>query len=38
MFRYYERYGFRGNANVLEWLLGRPPTTFAAFVARAFPP
>lgn len=38
MFRFYERYGFQGNANVLEWLLGRPPTTFAAFVARAFPP
>ena len=37
MFRYYERYGFRGNANVLEWLLGRPTTTFVAFVARAFP-
>jgi uncharacterized protein YbjT (DUF2867 family) len=38
MFRYYERYGFRGNANVLKWLLDRPPTTFAAFVARAFLP
>jgi uncharacterized protein YbjT (DUF2867 family) len=37
MFRYYERHGFWGNANVLQWLLGRPPTTFAAFVARAFP-
>jgi uncharacterized protein YbjT (DUF2867 family) len=34
MFRYYERYGFRGNPRVLTWLLGRPPTTFAAFVER----
>ena len=34
MFRYYERYGFWGNPRVLGWLLGRPPTTFAAFVAR----
>jgi uncharacterized protein YbjT (DUF2867 family) len=35
MFRYYERYGFWGNPRVLGWLLGRPPTTFAAFVERA---
>jgi NAD(P)H dehydrogenase (quinone) len=34
MFRYYERHGFWGNAHVLEWLLRRPATTFAAFVAR----
>ncbi len=34
MFRYYERYGFWGNAHVLEWLLHRPATTFSAFVAR----
>ncbi|MBU0704308.1 MAG: NmrA family NAD(P)-binding protein [Chloroflexi bacterium] len=34
MFRYYERYGFWGNPRVLSWLLGRPPTTFAAFVRR----
>jgi len=34
MFRYYERYGFWGNPHVLGWLLGRPPTTFAAFVER----
>jgi uncharacterized protein YbjT (DUF2867 family) len=34
MFRYYECYGFHGNPRVLGWLLGRPPTTFAAFVAR----
>jgi uncharacterized protein YbjT (DUF2867 family) len=35
MFRYYERYGFWGNRRVLGWLLGRPPTTFAAFVERS---
>jgi uncharacterized protein YbjT (DUF2867 family) len=34
MFRYYERYGFWGNPNVLRWLLDRPPTTFAAFIER----
>ena len=34
MFRYYEQYGFWGNPRVLGWLLGRPPTTFAAFVER----
>jgi uncharacterized protein YbjT (DUF2867 family) len=34
MFRYYEDYGFWGNPNVLGWLLGRPPTTFATFVER----
>jgi uncharacterized protein YbjT (DUF2867 family) len=34
MFRYYERYGLEGNPNVLRWLLGRPPTPFAAFVER----
>ncbi len=34
MFRYYEQFGFGGNPRVLGWLLGRPPTTFAAFVER----
>lgn len=34
MFRYYERYGFCANPRVLTWLLGRSPTTFAAFVER----
>jgi uncharacterized protein YbjT (DUF2867 family) len=34
MFDYYERCGFWGNPRVLSWLLGRPPTTFAAFVER----
>ena len=35
MFNYYARYGFWGNPRVLAWLLGRPPATFAAFVACA---
>ena len=32
MFRYYEQYHFEGNANVLGWLLGRPPTTLRTFL------
>lgn len=32
MFRYYEQYNFEGNANVLGWLLGRPPTTLRTFL------
>lgn len=35
MFRYYQNYHFYGNAKVLSWLLGRPPTTFRAFAERA---
>jgi uncharacterized protein YbjT (DUF2867 family) len=34
MFEYYTKYGLAGNPNVLGWLLGRPPTSFQAFVAR----
>jgi uncharacterized protein YbjT (DUF2867 family) len=34
MFRYYDRFGFAGNPNVLGWLLGRPPATFIEFVRR----
>jgi len=34
MFRYYERSGMAGAPRVLQCLLGRPPTSFAAFVAR----
>ena len=33
MFRYYDRHGLIGNPNVLGWLLGRKPTTFADFVS-----
>ena len=35
MFRYYAAYGLVGNAHVLRWLLGRPPTSLAALLARA---
>ncbi len=34
MFRAYARDGLKGNPNVLTWLLGRPPTSVAAFAAR----
>lgn len=34
MFHYYEQHGFWGNPHVLEWLLGRAPVGFAAFVKR----
>jgi NAD(P)H dehydrogenase (quinone) len=34
MFDYYARYGLPGNPNVLDWLLARPPMTFAEFAAR----
>ena len=34
MFQYYEQHGFWGNPRVLGWLLGRAPTSFAAFVER----
>jgi uncharacterized protein YbjT (DUF2867 family) len=34
MFRYYDRFGLRGNPNVLNGLLQRPATFFSAFVAR----
>ncbi len=34
MFRYYERYGFAGNPNVLRFLLQRQPASFADFIER----
>jgi len=34
LFSYYDRYGIRGNGNVLTWLLGRPPTPFESYVRR----
>ena len=35
---WYSRHEFIGNPNVLEWLLGRPPTTFETFAhARNWP-
>jgi uncharacterized protein YbjT (DUF2867 family) len=34
LFTYYNRHGLTGNPNVLAWLLGRKPTTFAEYVRR----
>jgi uncharacterized protein YbjT (DUF2867 family) len=34
MFQYYQEYDFRGNSQVLGWLLGRRPTSFSTFVKR----
>jgi uncharacterized protein YbjT (DUF2867 family) len=34
MFEAYARDGLKGNPNVLGWLLGRPPTSLAAFAGR----
>lgn len=34
LFGYYARRGIFGNSNVLRWLLGRPPTSFKAYVER----
>jgi uncharacterized protein YbjT (DUF2867 family) len=34
MFRYYAQHGLIGNSTALRWLLGREPTTLAAFVLR----
>lgn len=35
LFDHYGRYGITGNPNVLSWLLGRPPTSFAEYVRRS---
>lgn len=35
MFIYYGRHGLTGSPNVLGFVLGRPPTTFEAFVRRS---
>lgn len=34
MFAYYSQYHFKGNPNVLRWLLGREPTDLATFMKR----
>jgi hypothetical protein len=31
---HYDAHGFLGNPNVLQWLLGRPATTYAEYVKR----
>lgn len=36
MFRYYAEFGLVGNPNVLTWLIGRPPRTLDAVLARDF--
>jgi uncharacterized protein YbjT (DUF2867 family) len=35
LFGHYDRYGITGNPNVLSWLLGRAPTSFADYVKSA---
>ncbi len=34
MFEYYEKFGFRGNPNVLSWLLGRKPGAYIDFIKK----
>jgi len=34
MFRYYAAHGLVGNSNTLKWLLGRAPTSLAAYLGR----
>ena len=34
MNEHYDRFGFPGNPNVLQWILGRPATTFESYVRR----
>lgn len=34
MNRHYDQYGFRGNPNILRWLLSRAPNTFENYVKR----
>ena len=36
MFSYYDMHGFRGNNNILSWLLDRSPTTYNQFLKRIF--
>lgn len=34
LFEYYGKHGIFGNPNVMTWLLGRKPTTFAEYIRR----
>jgi uncharacterized protein YbjT (DUF2867 family) len=34
MNEHYNQYGFKGNSNILTWLLGRTPTSFSDYVGR----
>lgn len=36
MFEYYNQWGLEGNPNVLNWILGRKPTTLESFVQRTY--
>ena len=36
LFDYYSKYGFFGNPNVLQWLLGRNPTTLEDYIKKEF--
>ena len=36
LFDYYSEYGFFGNSNVLNWLLGRNPTTLEEYIKKEF--
>ncbi len=38
MFEYYDKFGLGGNSSVLEYLLGRKPTTFKEFITRITSP
>ncbi len=35
MFEYYDKWGLRGNPNVLRWLLGRDPVSLENFIQRS---
>ena len=34
MNKHYDPFGFRGNSNVLRWILGCEPSTFRDYVTR----
>ncbi len=36
LFDYYSKYGFFGNPNILQWLLGRNPTTLEDYIKKEF--
>jgi len=35
MFKHYNEFGFNGNSNVLEWILGRKPNNFSSFILQS---
>ena len=36
MNEHYDKHGLRGNSNILEWLIKRPPTNFFTFIRNNF--